>query len=182
MSTLDRRRHDRSESTERAPARRASARLLPTLLDRLRDDAPSRRTESPDEYAVTREQMRRIVQRDLAFLFNTTNLEEQIDRVRYPAVAASTVNFGLPPLPTNATGSLGWEVLERAVRRAIHDFEPRLLPETLTVTRAPDSVQYGLAFEVRGTLWMEPYPLQFIVQSTVDLEANRLEVSRLSVN
>jgi len=172
----------RSGTVELAPARRASARLLPTLLDRLRDDAPSQQTESPDEYAVTREQMRRIVQRDLAFLFNTTNLEDQIDRARYPAIAASTINFGLPPLHTNATGSRGWEALERAVRRAIRDFEPRLLPETLTVTRAPESAEYGLAFEVRGTLWMEPYPLEFIVQSTVDLEANRLEVSSLSVN
>ncbi|WP_175948281.1 type VI secretion system baseplate subunit TssE [Burkholderia pyrrocinia] len=181
MSTPDEK-PDRGRSAEKAPARRASTRLLPTLLDRLRDDAPSRRTESPDEYAVTREQMRRIVQRDLAFLFNTTNLEDQIDRARYPAVAASTINFGLPPLHTHAVASHGWEVLERAVRRAIRDFEPRLLPDTLTVTRAPERAEYGLSFEVRGMLWMEPYPLQFIVQSTVDLEANRLEVSRLSVN
>jgi len=180
MSTQHDKRHP-AEVARPTPVRRANAWLLPTLLDRLRDDAPFRQTESPDEYAVTREQMRRIVQRDLAFLFNTTNLEDQIDRERYPAVAASTINFGLPPLPTDCTAVHQWGALERAVRRAIREFEPRLLPETLTVTRAPDSVAYGLAFEVRGTLWMEPYPLEFIVQSTIDLEANRLEIVRVSV-
>src|SRR5262249_25272839 len=47
--------------------RRANTHLLPTLLDRLCDAAPQRLTEAPGEYAVTRAQMRDIVQRDLAF-------------------------------------------------------------------------------------------------------------------
>jgi type VI secretion system protein ImpF len=59
--------------------RRADSHFLPTLLDRLRDDAPHRRTEAPGEYAVTRSQLRDIVQRDLAYLLNTTNLGNQID-------------------------------------------------------------------------------------------------------
>ena len=81
-----------------ATPRRANAHLLPTLLDRLRDDAPQRLTEAPSEYTVTRSQMRDIVQRDLAFLLNTTSMEDLIDRKRHPHAASSTVNFGVPPL------------------------------------------------------------------------------------
>ena len=54
---------------------------MPTLLDRLRDDAPHRLVEAPEEYAVTRKQMRDIVQRDLAYLLNTTSMEDRIERV-----------------------------------------------------------------------------------------------------
>jgi type VI secretion system protein ImpF len=46
--------------------RRADSHLMPTLLDRLRDDAPQRETEVSGEYTVTRSQMREIIQRDLA--------------------------------------------------------------------------------------------------------------------
>src|SRR5579864_9326170 len=84
----------RSDRDGTATPRRANTHLLPTLLDRLRDDAPQRQTEMPAEYTVTRGQMREIVQRDLAFLLNTTSIEDLIDRERYPHAASSTVNFG----------------------------------------------------------------------------------------
>ena len=111
--------------------RRANTHLLPTLLDRLCDDAPQRQTEAPGEYAVTRAQMRDIVQRDLAFLLNTTSIEDQIERERYPHAAASTVNFGVPPLAGAFMASRRWVEIERIVRRAIGDFEPRLIPDSL---------------------------------------------------
>src|ERR1700759_2576930 len=96
--------------------RRANSHLLPTLLDRLRDDTPQRQTEAFDEFAVTRAQMRDILQRDLAFLLNTTSIEDQIDRIRYPEAAASTVNFGVPPLAGQYIASRKWSEIEQIIR------------------------------------------------------------------
>jgi len=181
--TTNKSRGGRSRSgAEATPApRRASAHLLPTLLDRLRDDAPGRLNEAPHEYTMTRAQMRDIVQRDLAFLLNTTNIEDQIDRQRHPQAAASTVNFGVPPLAGTFMASRKWADVERIIRRAISEFEPRLIADSLSVSplapadRAePHNV---LLFEVRGMIRMDPYPLEFMVQSSLDLETSQVNVT-----
>ncbi|MFP3568209.1 type VI secretion system baseplate subunit TssE [Paraburkholderia sp. SIMBA_030] len=164
-----------------ATPRHANTHLLPTLLDRLRDDAPQRQTEAPSEYTVTRSQMRDIVQRDLAFLLNTTSIEDQIDRERYPDAASSTVNFGVPPLAGAFMATRKWAEIEQIIRRAIVDFEPRLIPDALKIvplTEADAEVQHNvLAFEVRGMVHMDPYPLEFMVQSSLDLETSQVNVT-----
>jgi type VI secretion system protein ImpF len=164
-----------------APPRRANTYLMPTLLDRLRDDAPQRQTEAPGEYAVTRAQMREIVQRDLAFLLNATSVDDLIDRERYPQAAASTINFGAPPLAGTFAATRKWNEIEIIIQRAIHEFEPRLIPDSVKVvalTEGRADAQYNvLAFEVRGMIQMDPYPLEFMVQSSLDLETSQLHVT-----
>jgi type VI secretion system protein ImpF len=172
--------HGGAEVGVSAP-RRANTHLLPTLLDRLRDDAPQRQTEAPGEYALTRAQMRDIVQRDLAFLLNTTSIEDQIDRARYPHAAASTVNFGVPPLAGAFIASRSWAEIELIIRRAIGDFEPRLMPDSLSVsplTSLDTNDRYNiLSFEVRGMVQMDPYPIEFMVQSSLDLETSQVSIT-----
>ncbi|MFM0738155.1 type VI secretion system baseplate subunit TssE [Paraburkholderia xenovorans] len=174
------RKHHELNRTASAP-RRTEPHLLPTLLDRLRDNAPQRRTEASNEYAVTRSQMRDIILRDLAFLLNATSIENLIDRSRYPYAAASTVNFGVPPLAGAFVASRKWADIETVVRRAIGDFEPRLIPESVQIvplTAIDSEACYNhLAFEIRGMIRMDPYPLEFMVQSSLDLETSRLHAS-----
>jgi len=165
-------------------ATRANAQLLPTLFDRLRDDAPSRESESPSEYTVTPSRMREIVQRDLTFLLNTTNAEDLIDRDRYPEAAASSINFGVPPLAGSYLSERKWEDIERIIRRALKDYEPRLLPETVIVlplVKEDAQAQYNvLLFEIRALIDLKPYPLEFTVQSSVDLETSRMSITSAS--
>jgi type VI secretion system protein ImpF len=157
---------------------------MPTLLDRLRDDAPHRQTEAPEEYTVTRKQMRDIVQRDLAYLLNTTSIEDRIDRDRHPQAAASTVNFGVPPLAGTFIASRQWNDVEQMISRAIRHFEPRLIPDSLVVSPRADADGGSagahhnvLAFEVRGLIHMDPYPLEFMVQSSLDLETSEIRIT-----
>jgi type VI secretion system protein ImpF len=164
-----------------APATHPNAQLLPTLFDRLRDEAPSRTSELPSEYAITPAQMRGIVQRDLAYLLNTTNAEDLIDRVRHADAASSTINFGVPPLAGSYLSERRWADIERIIRRAIQDYEPRLIPETVTVVPlmkdGGTAGEYNvLLFEIRALIHLQPYPLAFTVQSAVDLETNRMRV------
>lgn len=178
--------HAKRSATASAPAarmpRRANSHLMPTLLDRLRDDAPHRQAEAPDDYTVTRKQMRDIVQRDLAYLLNTTSIEDQIDRSRHPRAAASTVNFGVPPLAGTFIASRQWKDVERMIRQAITDFEPRLIPDSLVVSPRSGTDDAGehhnvLAFDVRGLIHMDPYPLEFMVQSSLDLETSEIRIT-----
>ncbi|WP_219210051.1 type VI secretion system baseplate subunit TssE [Variovorax boronicumulans] len=174
----------RSPRPADATAARANAQLLPTLFDRLRDEHPARKSELPSEYTANAAQVRDIIQRDLAFLLNTTNAEDLIDRERYPDAAASSINFGVQPLAGSYLSERRWADIERIIRRAISDYEPRLIPETVTVLplmKEGASDEYNvLLFEIRAMINLKPYPLELTVQSSVDLETNRMSVTRHS--
>ncbi|OEZ29552.1 cytoplasmic protein [Variovorax boronicumulans] len=155
--------------------------MLPTLFDRLRDEAPGRSAELPSEYTATPARMREIIQRDLALLFNTTNAEDLIDRTRHADAASSTVNYGVPPLAGSYLSERKWADIERIIRRAIRDYEPRLIPDSVQVV--PLMKEDGAAeaynvllFEIRALIHLKPYPLAFTVQSAVDLETNRMRI------
>lgn len=170
---------DKNLEKHSAP-RQPNGHLLPTLFDRLRDDEPSRTSEAANAYTVSRTQMRKIIQRDLAFLLNTINMEDLLDRDRHALAAASTINYGVPPLAGSYLSEHKWADIEQRLRRAIVDFEPRLMPEALKIVplmKDGTERQYNvLLFEIRGAIRMDPYPMAFMVQSSVDLETNRMSV------
>jgi len=166
-------------SVERT-TKKGERRYLPTLFDRLCDDAPGETSEAPEAYASSRSQMRQIIQRDLALLLNTTDQSDLINRNRHPAAAQSTINYGVPALAGGYLSEKKWADIETMIRNAIKTFEPRLMPETLTVRpllKDQASANYNvLTFEISGHIQMQPYPLEFTVQSAVDLENSRIEL------
>ncbi|MGJ7578660.1 type VI secretion system baseplate subunit TssE [Variovorax sp. RHLX14] len=174
--------------------------LLPNLFDRLRDDAPSVSTESPAAYVISAAQLRDSVQRDLAFLLNTTNVEDLIDRRLHSRAAASAVNFGMPPLAGANLADRRWADIQRNVRRAIADHEPRLLPDSISVVPLEPSRTGGpglasrtgvdrlnprglhvLQFAIHALIDARPYPLSLTVQSSVDLDTSRLRTTYAAV-
>lgn len=165
---------------------RPNTQLLPTLLDRLRDDAPQRQAEAASEYTVTRAQMREILQRDLTYLLNTTNREDEIDRTRYPEAASSTLNYGVPPVAGSYLSEHKWIDIVRIVRRAILDFEPRLIAGSLEVKpllKEDAPMRYNvLLFDINGLIHMDPYPMAFTAQSSLDLETGHMNVRSVQAN
>jgi len=160
--------------------KRGERRYLPTLFDRLMDDAPSERSEPPEAYATTRVQMRQIIQRDLAYLLNTTNQADLFVEPSHTQVASSCVNYGVPPLAGGYLSEKKWADIEAMIRQAIRNFEPRIIPGSLMVNpllKEQANAHYNvLTFEISGLVQMQPYPMEFIVQSAVDLETNRIEL------
>ena len=154
--------------------------FMPTLLDRLCDDAPHESSEAPQAYAFNRGRMRETVLRDLSLLLNTTDQSDLIDAAQYPAAANSTLNYGVPALAGGYLSEKKWVDIERMIRRAITQFEPRLVPQTLRVKpllKDQASANYNvLTFEISGHIQISPYPIEFTVQSAVDLENSRIEL------
>lgn len=168
------------------PRRRHNQQLLPTLFDRLFDDAPRRQGELATEYTVDKKRMLEIVQRDLAFLLNTSSAEPSINRDAYPLVASSVVNYGLPPLAGEHMASKKWTEIESIIKRTIIDYEPRILENSLEILPAKPSdkhvnkVVYNMmSFIIRGQIYLEPYPLEFTVQSALDIESNRFLMQKI---
>ncbi|WP_228767880.1 type VI secretion system baseplate subunit TssE [Limnohabitans sp. DM1] len=154
--------------------------FMPTLLDRLCDDAPHESSEAPQAYTFNRGRMRETVLRDLSLLLNTTDQSDLIDAAQYPAAANSTLNYGVPALAGGYLSEKKWADIERMIRRAITQFEPRLVPQTLRVKpllKDQASANYNvLTFEISGHIQISPYPIEFTVQSAVDLENSRIEL------
>lgn len=163
-----------------AAARQREAVYLPTLFDRLCDDAPSEDSEAPDAYTASRTRLRDIVLRDLALLLNTTDHSEVVSEQDHPLAAASCVNYGVPALAGGYLSGKRWDEIEQMIRTAILRFEPRLAPDTLQVRpllKEKARHHYNvLVFEITGHIRMSPYPIEFTVQSAVDLENSRIEL------
>jgi type VI secretion system protein ImpF len=160
-------------------------RLQPALLDRLTDDAPTDTRESEDRRVMSKNQLRQAVLRDLAWLFNATQ-PHALWANAHPSLAGSVLNFGLPPLSGQRVSKLDVSQLERAIRRAILDFEPRILPQTLRV-RALESVSMldthnMIDFEISGHMWAQPVPLEILLRTKLDLEAGQVEVREVSAS
>ncbi len=138
--------------------------LLPTLFDRLCDNAPYQKIDR--DISVTPVQLKEIIRRDLSFLLNTISHEGDIDARR------------LPPLAGSFMYEHKWDDISEAIRRAIIRFEPRLNAATLRVTPLLDKTRQGsyntLQFEIRGQILTQPYPTEFLVRSALDMELSRI--------
>jgi type VI secretion system protein ImpF len=155
-------------------------RLQPSLLDRLTDEEPSERDESRERRVLSWQRLREVVRRDLSWLFNTVNLESTQSLADYPEAARSVINYGLPDLTGRTLASVETDQLERLLRQAIRDFEPRILPSSLRVRLLLDPTAMShnaLLFDIEGELWAQPVPLQLYLRTEVDLELGQARVN-----
>ena len=157
--------------------------LQPALLDRLTDEEPEKKLEPRQQRVMSKRRMRDAVLRDLAWLFNTTRLDADMDPATLPYARRSVINYGLPALSGQTSSSLEVTELERAVRQAILDFEPRILPATLRV-RALETGNFEnhnvIGVEISGQLWAQPIPIDLLVRTEIDLETGQVEVADLA--
>ncbi len=154
-------------------------RLQPSLLDRLTDDDPERRQESRDARVLSPARLRECVRRDLTWLFNTSHLQAMQNVSAHRLVGESVVNYGIPDLSGRTASSVDTAAMERTIRQAIIDFEPRLNRDTLRVKLFVDSRQMGhntMTFDVEAELWAQPLPLRLFLRTAVDLEDGSVDV------
>ncbi|MEK6234745.1 MAG: type VI secretion system baseplate subunit TssE, partial [Planctomycetales bacterium] len=155
-------------------------RLQPSLLDRLRDDHPSRQRESRDSRVLSQNELRECVLRDLAWLLNTGNMAQYYDLSEYPHAENTVINYGMPDLAGKIIdqNKSDIELLERQLRQAILDFEPRLLRNSVRVRAVQSGTMnmHHLSFEIEGKLWAQPLPLQLFLKTEFDLETGAATV------
>jgi type VI secretion system protein ImpF len=159
-------------------------RLQPALLDRLTDEEPEKQLERREHRVMSKSRLRQAVLRDLAWLFNTTKLEAGMDLTTAPYARRSVINFGLPALSGRAASSLDMSDLERAIREAILDYEPRILPGALRVRAlvqaSPLDHHNIIGVEIQGQLWAQPVPLELLVRTEIDLETGAVQIADLA--
>ena len=160
-----------------------SERLQPSLLDRLTDDEPDKREEGRDKRVLSLTQLRQSVLRDLSWLLNTTSLAAVQDLDEYPYASHSVINFGMPDLTGRTLSSVDRPAMERLLRQAVVDFEPRILSDTVKVRLVVDQQKMShnaMIFDIEGELWAQPVPLRVLLKTEVDLEVGAVSVADYS--
>ena len=155
-------------------------RLQPALLDRLTDDEPDKTVEARERRVLSMRKLRESVLRDIAWLLNTGNLEQLEDLSDFPDVIRSTLNYGMRDLSGLTLSQAKLSELEKVVRRAILDFEPRVIPSTLKVRAHGATEQmshHALSLQIEGDLWAHPVPLHLLLRSEIDLESGAMNVT-----
>ncbi|HEY0463945.1 MAG TPA: type VI secretion system baseplate subunit TssE [Polyangiaceae bacterium] len=158
----------------------AKERLQPSLLDRLADDEPDKTQESREKRVLSSQKLRDSVRRDLNWLFNTTNLAAVQSLEAYPEVERSTLNYGLPDLAGRTSSSVDRDQMERLLRRAIWEYEPRLLRSSIRVQLSVDVNELNhnaMNFSIQAELWAQPLPVRLFLRTDLDLETGEAAVS-----
>jgi len=147
-------------------------RLQPSLLDRLTDYEPDNSVESRDSRTLSLRTLRQSVLRDLGWLLNSTRLFSAAEATRYSQLCNSVINYGMPDISGLSLSGIDLPELERTIRQAIWDFEPRILRATLTVRAvAESSLSYNkITFEIEGDMWAQPYPERLYLRTELDME------------
>jgi type VI secretion system protein ImpF len=159
-------------------------RLQPALLDRLTDDEPDKKLEPREHRVLSKNRLRQAVLRDLVWLFNATKMDSSGAMARWPYARRSVINFGLPALSGQTASRIEIQDLERDIRQAILDFEPRILPESLEVKALVElgSLDHHnvIGIQIHGHLWAQPVPLELLIRTEIDLETGKVQISDLA--
>jgi len=155
-------------------------RLQPSLLDRLTDENPASGVESRDQRVISWQRLRDFVRRDLGWLLNCVHLEATEDLSPWPLVAHSVLNYGVPDTAGVPLASVQVEALQKRVRQAVLDFEPRLVRNRLSVTveaQRESMNRNSLVFLIEGEMWAQPAPQSVYIRTELDLESGAVTVS-----
>jgi type VI secretion system protein ImpF len=159
-------------------------RINPSLLDRLTDEAPEN-ASARGGASVTLSELRRSVLRDLNWLFNTSQILRTEETESWPQVRNSVLNYGLPPLSGLTASGLDVPKLERALRQAILDFEPRILPDSVSVKAKVDQASLDhhnvISLHIEALLWAQPLPIELLLRTQFDLESGQNRVDETTL-
>ena len=158
--------------------------LQPALLDRLQDDEPARLTESSSSRFITKDALRSMVLRDLEQLLNATRVIDSEDLQHEPRLLESVLAYGMPPVAGKIASMIDVKDFERTVADLIRRFEPRIDGNSLKVQA---ETQQGLmhlhnviGLRISGLLWAQPYPVELMLRTEVDLETGKVLLMPLS--
>ena len=124
-------------------------------------------------------EIRACVKRDLDWLLNASQYELQYELHDYPEVENSVINFGLPDLTGKTVSGIDLRTMERMLKHAVINFEPRVIKKTLDVRVLVDRSMFdhnAVCFEIEGQLWAEPEPLYLHLRTEFELESGDVSV------
>jgi type VI secretion system protein ImpF len=150
--------------------------LVPSVLDRLLDDDPSAKKETPKSRTQVLRELKQSVRRDLENLLNTR------PRATMPPppleeLEQSLVSYGLPDISRADMGSTQRrEEFRQTMENVIRRLEPRLKAVSVTLLDEPNEVERTLHFRIDAMLRVDPAPEPVIYDSRYEPATGNVEV------
>ena len=150
--------------------------FLPCLLERW--SATSLPTEQHRSFN-TWQDVRKDVMRNLEWLLNTEQ-PRTLAGIELPsAVERSVLCFGIPAYSGKVQSAFNVDDVAWSIRERIIAFEPRIEAASLSVTPSGENEKTKfnrMRFTIHGFLRADPLPLEFLVQSELDMEAGTASI------
>jgi predicted component of type VI protein secretion system len=113
--------------------------------------------------------------------------ENVVTLAEYPEVCRSVFRYGVPDLVGVLSAQLSLVHLAKELEEAIRLFEPRINARTLSVKpvlldpqRPSKPTATSICFELKGEVWMEPFPESLHLNTIIDLETGQCELLALT--
>jgi type VI secretion system protein ImpF len=132
------------------------------------------------KHMISMRRLRECVQRDLSWLLNTGNLAAVQDLARYPLVARSVLNYGMPSLAGRMVTSVDTRITAKRLQEAIANYEPRLSRIQVTVEPSQDSDEMTLSFKIDAELWGQPVAQHLVLRTSIDVDTGDVRISDAS--
>lgn len=159
----------RTRHSERKQAAREEARRRSPAGQ---DEAPvSQRKIRPQRAPITERELKIEVERDIDSLMNHVSLDSSVDLEAFPQVRKSILNFGFPDVVHRSYDELDAFGLDRDILAALAQYEPRLAPGSVRVSRdaSTRAGELELRYVVDGQLLCQPLnvPIEFLAKFDV---------------
>ncbi|MGF1732352.1 type VI secretion system baseplate subunit TssE [Photobacterium kasasachensis] len=140
--------------------------VLPSLLDRLLDDAPEQQEERARQFTLR--DLRQSVRHDLENLLNA-KVHWHVWPKWYSELDRSLFAYGLPDFSAMPLSSLdGRQRLCRIIEETIRNFEPRFADVTVTVVGDEQPVDRILRLRIHAFFHASPEPEEVTFDSEVE--------------
>lgn len=155
---------------------RSDQELVPSVLDRLLDDEPDKKSELPASRAQLLRDMKQSVRRDLENLLNT-----RWRCVEWPPAMSdletSLVNYGIPDFTgANMGAPSDRETLRRVVEDVVRRFEPRFKTVRVDILKNSDDADRTVRFRIDALLHAEPAPEPVVFSSELEPTSGSFQV------
>ena len=150
--------------------------LVPSLLDRLLDDEPTNKRESPKNRTQVIRELKLSVRRDLENLLNTrwrcVSWPPNFDELEL-----SLVNYGIPDFTGTSLGMTGTrEEFRRVIETIIKTFEPRFKTVKVIALDNTEAIDRTLRFRIDALLHADPAPEPVVFDSALEPATGIFEV------
>ena len=151
--------------------------VLPSLLDRLTDEAPDRSSDPTPSFDASARAFREAVQRDVEWLLNTRRTMIAVPE-RAALLRDSVFTYGLEDttgLAVNAPE--GRKLLQQMLETALRRFEPRLTDLHVKLVDGRRSSTTPLVrFTVEATLRLDPRPARVVFDTVLEVASGTYAV------
>jgi len=150
--------------------------LVPSVLDRLLDDAPDTTRESPASRHQVLRELKQSVRRDLENLLNTRIRCLEVP-VNCKELGQSLINYGIPDITGADLGTAqDRESFCRLLQDIIRQYEPRFTKVSVTPAPAADAQDRTFRFRIDAMLMAEPAPEPVVFDSELQPGTGDFEV------